>query len=672
MGLTSTQGFKFKLVANNVILDLFADEEMLVSNNVTGLFDLGSLPSDFTRTITLPGTKKNNHFFEFVYDISVEDPYTFATNQKVPCYLDFDGIYLSSGYLQLNSVNVYQNKFIDSYEVTVFGGLSSFGRDLKTQFLTDLTSSLAQYNHTSSLANISSSWGGNLFSGSVVYPMAEYGQKITYTPEEAFFGIDSAEGGMTIQDYKPAIRVKDVWDSIFEQYGFTYTSTFWEQSWLDGVYMIANNKLRYPIYAEYDLETYGLFRTAPISGSGMTNVTMSAASDLEIPFYNIQQNPGGNISSDLIYTLDFDSRLRGELNLNFTIQSTGAGNGVPVWYLKVKDLSGTTVSTTALVNYNSYMQQIQTYNATQTKTQEFTLLTQYTTAVLPAGQYRFYLDYDNYGGSNFQVILNPNNQTKSLFSVTKVNQGGSGLVMNMAANMPFGTNGIKLIDFIAGIQKKFNLVIYPNKNKLNDFIVEPFIEWYKSGEVKDFNRYINLDKKITVSPANNYAVNELNFGDTLDQDYISQQFNRGANREFGKTYYVDTNNFFSQGKFEVKTTFASSPLIYLAGTGVSGSASGGGPIATSIGDCILSYSSNPATWCLSTPYVELFSSTGVLEPSAVLYYDAYGNSSVTGYRYVTDKSIGSSTECDVYSINPYTGIVDTYIDNCSNLPYGCV
>ena len=63
MGLTSTQGFKFKLVANNVILDLFADEEMLVSNNVTGLFDLGALPSDFTRTITLPGTKINNHFF---------------------------------------------------------------------------------------------------------------------------------------------------------------------------------------------------------------------------------------------------------------------------------------------------------------------------------------------------------------------------------------------------------------------------------------------------------------------------------------------------------------------------------------------------------------------------------------------------------------------------------
>jgi hypothetical protein len=66
MGQTSTQGFIFKLVANDVILDLFADEEIKLSDNVTGLFDLGVLPTDFTRQIQLPGTKKNNAFFEHV------------------------------------------------------------------------------------------------------------------------------------------------------------------------------------------------------------------------------------------------------------------------------------------------------------------------------------------------------------------------------------------------------------------------------------------------------------------------------------------------------------------------------------------------------------------------------------------------------------------------------
>jgi len=71
MGVTSTQGFSFKLVANGTELDLFADEDILVSDNVTGLFDIGVLPSDFTRQITVPGTKTNNAFFEHVYDISV-------------------------------------------------------------------------------------------------------------------------------------------------------------------------------------------------------------------------------------------------------------------------------------------------------------------------------------------------------------------------------------------------------------------------------------------------------------------------------------------------------------------------------------------------------------------------------------------------------------------------
>jgi hypothetical protein len=120
----------------------------------------------------------------------------------------------------------------------------------------------------------------------------------------------------------------------------------------------------------------------------------------------------------------------------------------------------------------------------------------------------------------------------------------------------------------------FNLVIYPNKTKPNQFIVETFNEWDYKGEVKDFNQFINLDEKIGVTPANNFAVNNLNFGDTLDGDYISQQFAKGANREYSKIYYTDTTNFFSQGTFEVKTTFASGPLLRMAGTGLSGSVSG--------------------------------------------------------------------------------------------------
>jgi hypothetical protein len=246
---------------------------------------------------------------------------------------------------------------------------------------------------------------------------------------------------------------------------------------------------------------------------------------------------------------------------------------MPQFSLIIQDANSSTVEAIVpLTIINNYLLDIQKYNAGSTKQQKFTLTQQFNTGVIPTGQHRFNLYWQGVPSSaQLQVVLNPSNSVASYLSVTKVNQGGDGLVMNIAENMPYGTAGIKLIDFVTSLQKKFNLVIYPNKTKPREFIVETFNDWYKRGEIKDFNRYINLDKPIAVTPANNLAVNKLNFGDTLDGDYVSQQFAKGANREFGKSYYIDTDNFFSQGTFEVKTGMASSPLVYLTGTGTSGS-----------------------------------------------------------------------------------------------------
>jgi len=601
MGVTSVQGFKFKLVANGEILDLFADEEIKVSDNITGLFDLGVLPADFTKTMTLPGSKKNNHFFEFVWDISVENPFTFATNLKVPCYMDFDGIYLTDGYIQLNKVNLYQNKFVDSYEVTIYGGLASFGRDLKRYFLTDLTSSLAKYNHTFNYENISASWSGNLFSGSIVYPMAEYGEKLVYSNNISQPGINTEQGAMCVQDFKPAIRMINVWDAIFEQFGYTYTSSFLSEPWIQDVYLLCNNQYRYPIFntgsngtSSVDLETYGLFQMNAYTAS---SVQYYPGQYYDLPFYNITQNPSGILSSSLEFQLDFNSNLRGEVNLNFELAPSGTfiiptGYGVPQFNVITQAyVTGSWVdwNKTPLNGINQYMEQINTYNSGSTKTQTFNLTDQFNQSLgdspfvfngLPKDtplRFQLLITPLDFATNHFTVTFDKT-EAKSYLAVTKVNQGGDGLIMDIPSNMPQGpgdtsggTNGIKLIDFITSIQKKFNLVIYPNKTKLNEFIVEPFNRWYKTGTIKDFNSYINLNDIITATPANNLAVQTLTFSDTLDGDYISQQFAKSAGREYGKASFIDTENFYSQGTFEVKTGLASSPLIYLQGTGISGS-----------------------------------------------------------------------------------------------------
>jgi hypothetical protein len=672
MGLLSTQGLPFQLVANDTILDLFKDEDILLSDNITGLFDLGVIPADFTRQITLPGTKKNNAFFEHVYDISVFNPDTFATNIKVPAYLDFGGLYLSQGYLQLNKVNVFANKFIDSYEVTIYGAVSSFAREINRSYLTDLTS-LSAYNHTSSYNNISASWAGDLFSGSIVYPLAEYGQRLEFTKGNLNqFGVDDIAGALSTQDFKPAIKSKIVLDAIFNEAGYTYSSSFIDNGGLDDIYLLCNRALRYPVYSDVNLETYGVVRVGAITGSGMTDVQLPADTFVTLPWYNKLEDPQ-NFYNNGAYRVEVSSSLRGILNLNINVScsvnnmpGTFSANGT--WqYRLIETGSSTAYSLNAIQSYIQFFDELQQSRSGGINT-TYQLQTEFTTNEIPPGNYYFQIrQRPNVAtGTLPTVTMDPLGTSKSFLQVTKVNAAADGRVMNIPLNMPFGTSGIKKIDFITSIQKKFNLVIYPSKTQINQFIIEPFNQWYNRGRRWDFNKYINLNDRLEVIPANNLAVNELNFGDTLDQDYISQQFSKAANREFGKTYYTDLQNFFSQGKFEVKTSVSSTQLLQIAGTGVSGSVAGLNPTQQVFfaGNYPMSIGTDVTDLCDNTfryESVPVYTSTANVEFGQVLYADSSGTIPYTGYRliYLTDF-------CTVLTIDASTAQVNGFGGTCQN------
>jgi hypothetical protein len=209
------------------------------------------------------------------------------------------------------------------------------------------------------------------------------------------------------------------------------------------------------------------------------------------------------------------------------------------------------------------------------------------------------------------------------------------------------------------LQKKFNLVIYPSKVNRNQFIVETFNNWYKQGEVKDFNKYINLDQKLEVIPANNLAVNELNFGDKLDVDYVSQQFSKLANRPYGKQFYIDTENYFSQGKFEVETTFASSPLLYLSGTGVSGSADFITTNKISVSDS--SYGTYQLD-CLGTPYtVQQRITTATLLNTVGVPTTNFGPAINVMVRYTYTPCYGGASSVEYSVVIPYGASQGDYI-----------
>jgi hypothetical protein len=572
-------------------------------------------------------------------------------------------VYLSQGYLQLNKINLLENKFIDSYEVTIFGTLSSFGRDINRLYLTDL-STLSQYNHTSSLANITASWSGSLFGGDIVYPLADYGSGYQFAQSNLqTFGINDVDGALTVQNFKPAIRVKAVWDAIFEQTGYTYSSSFFNEPMWDDIYMICNNALKYPEYSGVDLETYGKIKIGAISGSGMTDVNLPSGSWVTLPWYNGLSDQQGFYNNGS-YRVEKPTNLKGALNININVScsvnnmpGTLSPNGT--WQIRMVDTgSGTPYGLTSIQSFVVFFDQLQqsrqgSINTTYELASEFNLYS------IPTGSYYFQIRQSPNTGSGVlpTVTLDPLGTTKSFLEIRQVNSAADGRVMDIPSNMPFGTQGIKLIDFITGIQKKYNLVIYPNKTKPNQFIVEPFNQWYKRGEVKDFNRYINLNEKIEVIPANNLAVNELNFGDTLDGDYIAQQFAKGANREYGKQYYTDTTNFYSQGKLEVKTTFASEPLLRIAGTGLSGSVGGINPVPTafSIGTWKVSRVSSASLVCTNyteAAFYQLYTDDGTFATGKIAYTDPYRNNPVIGFSWMVYQTSGAG---EVYALNSSTG-----------------
>jgi hypothetical protein len=660
MGIISTQSFTFRLLAGNpsVQLDIFEDEDIQLSNNITGLFDVGVLPSDFTKQISLPGTKVNNAFFEHVYDISIDSPFLFATNIKVPAYFDFDSIYLSDGYLQLNKVNLKENKFIESYDVTIYGSLSSFGRDINRKYLTDLTT-LNVYNHTASYDSISASWSGNLFNGDIVYPLADYGSGYTFTQgSDNLFGMDDQDGALTVQNFKPAIRIKPVVDAIFAEAGFTYTSSFMNEPFINDVYMICNNSLKYPEFAGVDLETYGKIKVGAISGSGMTDITLASGSWTTLPWYNELSDPQ-NFYNNGAYRVEKTTNLEGTLNININVScsvnnmpGTLSANGR--WQIRMLETgSSTPYSTQAVSSYINFFDQLQQSRTGGINT-TYELGSQFKFNTIPAGNYYFQiLQSPNSATPPLPLVtLDPKGTTKSFLEIRQVNQAADGRIMDIPSNMPFGTTGIKQIDFITGLQKKFNLIIYPDKTTQNRFIIETFNKWYLQGQIKDFNRYINVDEKIEVIPANNLAVNELNFGDTLDGDYVSQQFAKGANREFGKTYYTDTTNFYSQGKFEVKTTFASTPLLRIAGTGLSGSVGGINPneVTFFAGNISLTPNPNPRYACTTPINEAVYTIDGTLALGNILFYDRYAQSPVTGFRW-----FNAEGENRIVEVNSITG-----------------
>ncbi len=198
---------KEELYIDGQTIELIESLNPNLTFNIADIAKPDTRKADFSKTITIPGSKKINKIFEHIFDINTSLQ-TFNPNLKTDVVYLVDGEVQIDGYLQLKKVN--NTDGLISYECVIIGRLGNFVNALGDKELDDASMNWSTLNHAWTQANQIASWSA---SSGYVYPMIDYAT-----------GVNLFDWGVT--ELFPAAFAKDYIDKMFAAAGYTYTSTF--------------------------------------------------------------------------------------------------------------------------------------------------------------------------------------------------------------------------------------------------------------------------------------------------------------------------------------------------------------------------------------------------------------------------------------------------------------
>jgi len=197
-------------------LDLGGENVIPLNFNLNDIRDISSRGGEYSKTIKLYGTARNNEILGPVFDVN-HNALTVNLQVKEDCVITIDGEVLFEGIFQIRRIikqyDTNGNEFI-VYDVYLKSNNSDFYSTIRGRFLTDLN--MSQYDRIHKKDNILLNMeNGNYFDGLQYY--------LGDTPITEFpVGTGNILHIYEAQDFRPGIYVKTILDKIFEEAGFTY------------------------------------------------------------------------------------------------------------------------------------------------------------------------------------------------------------------------------------------------------------------------------------------------------------------------------------------------------------------------------------------------------------------------------------------------------------------
>jgi hypothetical protein len=435
---------RFSLQIDGIPVDLFNDETIQLNRQLKDLQDLSTVWTDYTQSFQIPASDTNNQIFADWFD---ENVVLGAWNpnlgkdatlliHSLPVYegrVEFIGCKYKDGIPQLYNIVFYgTNKKI----------LDQWGEKLLNQV------DWSSYNHFVDYSNILSSWNQTLLSGDVLWPIADYNQNWRYSKATGINGNIRNPRGVEIDDLRPAIRLRAMMETVFEAAGYTLQSSFLQSPEFDDLYILPMQTAG-PLYDPEYFKPGTL--TSQRNGFTYTQRTYGAVNYDKIIYNNVTLNPSGNYNATTgIYTANrlgnYD--FRAEFGVTF---GAGAYNSINFAYM----LNGRVVSTKA-------------YTTTVTNT-SFT----FSPRLKPGDEISFgYLTFSSVstGGGVLLYCLD-------------APQGIADTTVRFEDAMP----QMKIKDFVNGVIKTFNCILYPTGEKT--IALENLPQWYNGGTLRNWSPF---------------------------------------------------------------------------------------------------------------------------------------------------------------------------------------
>lgn len=493
-------------------IELFGGDAITVTDSIKNAKDPAKVFTTFSQQFVVPASKANNKVFKHYYNHNIEN--TFDARRKTDAYIEIDNLPFKTGKLSLDGVDMRNNSPY-AYRVTFYGKVVN----LKDIFREDKLPSLSAldidkpFNASAVLSALTSADA----SDGTHIPLITVGQSLYYnsgTDSEQSGNLHynaSVNQGVKHDQLKYAVSLVKVIEAIESKYSLTFAS----DSFFKAADKFVFNQLYLWCHRKKGEDTVEAGDPIQVTfADGLSNFSFYTDDNklyVDSPYFT-------DIEIDLIPSTDGNK-------YNVVVHKNGSV------LTRLDNRTGTTsINVTEDAEFEDYFEVfVETYENDVT----FSVL-------------QWDVSYREDSDPASPIVSDTLSANKLTYDYS--------FLFNIAANLP----DMKIIDFVSGLFKMFNLVAYYEGDQIQ---VKPLDEFYTTNEL-DISKYVDIEKS-QVNVALPYKEITFKYKDSdtlLAQQHYQEIATVDANGrgpfEWGAVEYTDTDpETLSGGSYKVEAPF---------------------------------------------------------------------------------------------------------------------